>query len=220
MSTSPLFASSREALTFAANYKSAAIKEPAMYRMLNEMRKADQAAKDEEREAKEDNRPVRVNTLAGYTSLDKAGQSGFILQTAGRLTDSHVHHMMAAVLKPRELCNCRSRCCRGWYVNADWLIELRHVDDELYQWLESQRVVGKKSAYTLSPALRVEIVRQFFDRESKEAQVSLAERFGISETALAAHQKKIGKHLTGVIRSAFSALDVPLVQAGIVGSLE
>lgn len=216
MSDGPLFPSSREALTFAANYKSAAIKTPAMYRMLVEMQKADKEAQQEDGKAKR--KPT--NTLVTYSAMDKAGQSGFLLQVVGRLPDAAVHHMMAAVLKPRDVCSCRQPCCQGWRNNGEFIDALRLVDADLYEWLEAQKTPGKKTVYTLTPALRVEIVRQFFDRESKQSQEGLAIRFGLSEATIAAHQKKIGKHLTGVIRSAFTQLDDVLTTAGIVGALE
>lgn len=184
-----------------------------MNRMLAEMQTADKAAQAVERRQS-------VPAMQGLSSLDKAAQAAFILQMAGRLPDLTLHTMLAAVLKPRDLCNCRRPCCSGSSPNGDWITSVKEVDEALYEHLESQKQAGKKGNYTLTHALRAEIVRQFFDRRSLQTKADLATRFAISEDSIATHQKKVGAYLTGTIRTAFTKLDEILVERGIVGSLE
>lgn len=214
MNESPLFASSRKALTFAANFKGETIKASTMLKMLAEM----QPAPVEETEGVQ--RKSTSNTLKGLSSLDKAGQAGLIMQLFAQLPDKHLQILLAAVVKPRDACSCRAPCCSGWRSNKFWFTNLAFVDAELWQWLEDTRPKGKKGAYTLTAPLRAELLRQFFDRSSKQTQTDIAERFGISEEAVANHQRRISKHLTGLVRDSFSKLDDILVSAGIVGDVE
>lgn len=213
--TEPLFSSSREALTFAANYKAGGVKASAMNRMLSEMQKYDETAAQVERHGFKMPPPMQ-----GWSALDKSGQAGLILQLTGRLPDVMVYTMLAAVLKPRDVCTCHQPCCCGFRPNKDWIEAVTVVDAALYEFLDASKAAGKKGNYTLTAVVRVEMVRQFFDRQNVKPKSELAELFGITEATVAAHQKKIGGHLTGMIREAFTKLDVILVEAGIVGSIE
>lgn len=211
----PLFASSREALTFAANFNGAGVKASAMNRMLSEMYKADREAQEAEREG------LRMpHPMAGWSALDRSGQAGLILQLTGRLPDITVYTMLSAVVKPRDICVCRQPCCCGYRPNNDWIEAVTAVDAALWAFLDVNRAAGKKGNYTLTAVVRVELVRQFFDRQNAQPKSVLAEHFGISEATVASHQKKIGGHLTGMIRTAFTQLDSILVDAGIVGSTD
>jgi hypothetical protein len=213
MTEAPLFASSREALTFAANFKGETIKASTMNRMLADMQKTDPEAVSSARKG-------APNTMKGLSSLDRAGQAGLIMQLFYRLPDGVIPVALAAVLKPRDVCSCRQPCCQGWRTNKFWFINLAYIDEAVWQWLEDTKPKGKKGAFTLTAPLRAELVRQFFDRSSKQTQADIAERFGLSEEGVASHQRKIGKHLTGLIRDSFSKLDEILVEAGIVGAVE
>lgn len=214
MSDSPLFASSREALTFAANFKATAIQPPVMNRMLVEMQQADEAVQKAER------RGLPPPGLERLTSLDKAGQAGYILQMVGRMNDNDINVMLAAVLRPRDICTCRAPCCCGYRANKDWHEAARYVDEHVYLWLKEHQQAGRKAAYTLTAKLRMELVVDFFDRAMRRTKPEIAALHGISEATVAAHQKRINGHLTGLVRSAFTRLDDVLVAAGIVGSTE
>lgn len=214
MAETPLFASSREALTFAANFKGETIKASTMNRMLADMQQADENTEQQVA------RKGALNTMKGLSSLDRAGQAGLIMQLFQRLPDIAIQVILAAVVKPRDACVCRAPCCSGWRTNKFWLINLAYIDEGVWTWLEATKPKGKKGSFTLTAPLRAELVRQYFDRASKQTQTDIAERFGLSEEAVADHQRKIGKHLTGLIRDSFSKLDEILVAAGIVGAVE
>jgi hypothetical protein len=212
MPETPFFATSREALTFAINFQGEGIKQPTMTRMMSEMQKA-----DKEQQAITQRRSV--NTMRGLSQLDKSAQAGLILQLFGRLPDPVIHLLLCSVMRPRDMCNCRRPCCSGFSTNKEWLDALRQVDASVYTFQNTTKIPGKKGFITPAP-LRAEIVRQFFDRASKQTQEQMAEKLNLHEATIGQHQKVIGKHLLGLVRDGFTELDVILVEAGIVGATE
>lgn len=209
--TSPFFASSREALSFAANHSEGSYQSPVMSRMMNEVARA-----NAEQQAVASRQ--RVPVFQGFSQMDRAGQAAFILQIAGRLPDEMIHALLCAVLRPRTPCNCRSSCCRGWRSNGDWVESLRVVD-RLIVAEQAKAKPDKKKGFITPDGLRVQLMRQFFDHDERLTQTTLAAKLGISEQTVAMHQRAIAKLLVGLIRSGFTQLDALFIEAGIVGAV-
>lgn len=216
MTESPLFATSREALVFAANHSNDLYQPPLMNRMLAEVARARRARanQDEEVEVAQQRRA----TLMSFPGLERAGQAGLILQLVAQLPDETIHVLLASVLRPRNACSCGAPCCSRWRINNDWLESVAIVVGMVARAQDNAKDSGKK--FITPPSLLTDIVRQFFDRDAKETRDEIATRHDLSPQTITKHQKVLGRHLVGLVRSGFTKLDVILVDAGIVGALE
>lgn len=217
-----LFASARDALTFALNFEDTSIPGPIMNREMA-LPQLDKARAEAQARAytgaarrASPTTMVKKHVPLGGTQ-DRAILAGWILQRFLHLNTVMRLVLTLTVQKPRVICTCGAPCCRGWTLKLQWVESVRILVQHLKEQAESEREPGKRG-FSSEPRLRQALIEDFARPESKRWSLArLSELAEVSTTTAAAHRARIHGYLGDVEAQAWGELAAIFDAHGITG---
>lgn len=202
----PLFDTSRKALTFALNHSRLIYAQPLMTKVANMLDPSELGGKLK-----------RDFSLGG---LDGAAQAGLIYTQLNKLTQPQIWAVVSRAALPSVPCACRSPCCMGEKPNPEWVNAIRSLD----AWLAELPAEGKSSKSNkksqfakMQPVLRRKLIEKHFGR--KYILADLAEEYNLTEATIINYRKPISLVLNGLEKGAWTDMDHLLTELGLVGGI-
>lgn len=222
--TRALFASVRDALVFALNFEDTSIPGPVMNREMAAV--VDQRGGHAPKLAavaldQTDARPSprKKNVPLGGTQ-DRAVVAGWVLLRLSQLDRMHQTVLRACLIRPRRPCDCRSACCRGWTIRADWAAQVQTLVDYFADRAEETREPGKRG-FSADPRVRVALVEDYVRGPNNRASIAdLCRQTDASSVTVAKHRALIHGHLQELEDQAWEEIGHLLDAVGITGHLE
>lgn len=164
----PLFETAHSAMVFALNFTSQNYERPTMNKLA----------------------APGFGSGKGLIGLDGAGQAGMIraeMASLGRLAEC----ILIARVAPRTTpCSCRSHCCSGHRINAEWTAAISYLAD----YVRTTALSG----CTAHGGLRREYVVRYFTRKDDRTNIeAIAERYDIARNTASAHCAKVFQFFGG-----------------------
>lgn len=225
--TRALFASVRDALVFALNFEDSSIPGPLMNREM--------AAVAELADTRGGNAPKLATVAMDQTDArpsprrrnvplggvqDRAVVAGWVLLRLSQLELLQQTVLRAMLVRPKRPCECRSACCRGWTIRADWVAAVQQLADYFKSRADETREPGKRG-FSSDPRLRVALIEDYCRGEGRRASISdLCRQTDASSVTVAKHRELIHGHLKEIEDRAWEEVAVLLDAVGITGSLD
>jgi hypothetical protein len=171
MADDTLFSSSHAALVFAFNFSMQAYDRP----MLNRLAAPGSGG---------------GNGLAG---LDGAAQAGIIRHEVKAIANGKklLEAIVVAKFAPMNIrCDCKSQCCSGQKLNAEWANSIGYISDDV----RNTALAGCSSTALLR---REYVSRYFMPKHDRKSIERIAVEYDINRDTVSAHMSKVQGYLGG-----------------------